>query len=417
VPRVARRALPNLRYGRLGSFRRRGHIARVALSVLIAPDKFKGTLTAPQAARAIARGWKAARPKDRLTLLPISDGGDGFGPLLAKLMRAKGRVTTSCDAAHNDIRANWWFRGESRTAIIESAKVVGLAMLRRPERNPMRLDSMGMGWLMNRCSRPGKSRQKTARHAIIGIGGSATNDGGFGMAVGLGWRFLDATGKEIARWPHLSCLKKIVPPEPENPMACLLEKVTVAVDVQNSLLGRNGCARVYGPQKGLRTRDMPKAEAALTRLAEVWESQTGEDAAGLAGAGAAGGLGFGLHCFAGAEIRPGFEIFAEAAGLAGLIKKADLIITGEGAMDRQTVMGKGVGELAKLARDHDCSCIGLAGQLEDALGLKELFLYCDALTRLTTMADAEAKPGHWLARLARNTAERLEANGSPTTVI
>lgn len=389
----------------------------MALSVLIAPDKFKGTLTATQAARAIARGWRAARPKDKLTLLPISDGGDGFGPLLAKLTRAKSRITTSYDAAHNSMRANWWFQEGTGTAIIESAKIIGLAMLQKEERNPMRLDTKGLGKFLDRCSRPGRSSLNTAKQVIIGIGGSATNDGGFGMAVELGWRFLDADNKEIPKWTDLFRLKSILPPDPQNQRACQFEKVTVAVDVQNPLLGRNGCTRVYGPQKGLRARDVTRAEAALSRLAEVWEVQTGEDTASLPGAGAAGGLGFGMHCFAGAEIQLGFKIFAEAAGLAGLIKKADLIITGEGAMDRQTVMGKGVGELSKLSRDHDCPCLGLAGQLKGAADLKKSFLHCDALVRITKMANAEARPGYWLAKLARETAGRLGANGSTLTII
>ena len=231
------------------------------------------------------------------------------------------------------------------------------------------------------------------------------------MARELGWYFWDATGLEIKRWPDLVSLEKITEPNPEENWAGKLDSITLAVDVQNPLLGPNGCTRVYGPQKGLREKDMPKAEAALTRLAVVWEAQTGEDAAGLPGAGAAGGLGFGLHCFAGAEIRPGFEIFAEAAKLTTLLKKADLVITGEGAMDRQTVMGKGVGELAKLALDHDCLCIGLAGQLKNATILRRQLLLCDALTRLTTAEDAQAKPGHWLAKLAKETAQRVLAEG------
>ena len=395
----------------------KAHITRVALSVLIAPDKFKGTLTATQAAKAIARGWKTARPKDKLTQLPISDGGDGFGSLMSKLMRAKRRVTTSYDATHRHIHTNWWFRGKSRTAIIESANVIGLAMLQKEECNPTRLDSKGLGRIMSHCSRSGKSRQNNAKRAIIGIGGSATNDGGFGMAIELGWEFLDGTGKIITQWPDLSRLKKILPPDPNNSVTCLLEKITVAVDVRNPLLGPNGCSRVFGPQKGLRKKEIPKAEAALKQLAEVWESQTGEDAASLPGAGAAGGLGFGLHCFAGAEIRSGFEVYAETAGLDELLRKADVVITGEGTMDRQTVMGKGIGELAILSMDHGCFCIGLAGHLENARKLRQHFPYCDALTRHTTKEESHAKSGYWLAKLADATAKRLATEGCDLKII
>jgi glycerate kinase len=146
----------------------------------------------------------------------------------------------------------------------------------------------------------------------------------------------------------------------------------------------------------------------LARLAEVWEAQTGEDAASLPGAGAAGGLGFGLHCFAGAEIRSGFEIYAEAAGLDALLQEADVVLTGEGAMDHQTMMGKGVGELAKRARANDCRCVGLSGMLEDRPALAEHLDDCRALTDLTTTAEAQADAGRWLEKLAREVADELE---------
>jgi len=389
----------------------------LSLSVLIAPDKFKGTLTGTQAAKAIARGWKQTRPKDKLTLLPISDGGDGFGQSLANLIQAKRRVTTSCDSAHKQIHPNWWFKAKSRTAIIESAEIVGLAMLQKKERNPMHLDSKGLGRLISHCSQSGRSRQKNAKRAIIGIGGSATNDAGFGMAIELGWKFLNNSGNEITQWVDLCRLKRILPPNSKRQITHLLEKVTVAVDVQNPLLGPNGCSRVFGPQKGLRKKDMPKAEKALTRLANVWHAQTGEDAASLSGAGAAGGLGFGLHCFAGAEIRSGFEIFSEAAKLRSLLNKSDLVITGEGAMDRQTVMGKGVGELAKLSLDHDCFCIGLAGHLDNARTLRQHFFYFDALTRHTSKKEAEANSKRFLAKLAKTTAKKIATEGCKIKII
>jgi glycerate kinase len=367
--------------------------SRMPLSILIAPDKFKGTLTATQAAKAIARGWKAARPKDQLTQLPISDGGDGFGALMAEALRADSLMIETQDAAHTQTIAPCWIVRKSSTAIIESANIIGLAMLPDEKRRPLDLDSQGLGIVLR------DEHFTDCPQKIIGIGGSATNDGGFGMARELGWHFENNHGAPIHAWLDLINLQKIRPPKSK-----FAGRAIVAVDVQNLLLGPNGCTHVYGPQKGLREEDIPKAEAALARLAEVWESQTGEDAAGLPGAGAAGGLGFGLHCFVRAEIRSGFEVFAEAAGLDALLREADVVVTGEGAMDRQTVMGKGVGELAKLARANDCRCLGLAGMLENRPALAEQFDACRALTDLTSPAGAQTDAAQWLEKLAHETA-------------
>ncbi len=385
---------------RLGHSLELGHWALVIypppvpLSILIAPDKFKGTLTAPLAAKAIARGWKAARAEDSLTLLPISDGGDGFGALMAEAMGADSLAVETQDAAHVPTTAPCWRVRELGPAIIESANIIGLAMLAAEKRRPIDLDSRGLGMVL-RDEQLGDCQKR-----IIGIGGSATNDGGFGMARELGWSFEDHQGKPILTWIDLVNLKKIHPPK-----SAFAGETIVAVDVQNPLLGPDGCTQVFGPQKGLREEDIPRAEAALGRLAAVWESQTGEDAAGLPGAGAAGGLGFGLHCFAGAKIRSGFEIFAEAAGLENLLREVDVVITGEGAMDRQTVMGKGVGELAKRARGNDCRCVGLAGQVEDRPALADYLDECRALTDLTTTAEAETDAARWLEKLAREVAD------------
>lgn len=367
------------------------------LSILIAPDKFKGTLTAPQAAKAIARGWRAARSEDSLTLLPISDGGDGFGALMAEAIGADSLAVETQDAAHAPTTARCWMLRNSGTAIVESANIIGLAMLAAEKRRPLELDSCGLGIVLR------DKKFAECRQRIIGVGGSATNDGGFGMARELGWGFEDNQGEPILTWIDLVNLKKIHPPKSE-----LAGETIVAVDVQNPLLGSEGCTRVYGPQKSLREEDIPKAEAALGRLAEVWESQTGEDAANLPGAGAAGGLGFGLHCFAGAKIQSGFEIFAEAAGLDALLCEADVVITGEGAMDRQSVMGKGVGELAKRAGANGCRCIGLAGRVEDRPTLAGYLDDCHALTNLTSAAEAEADAARWLEEVAREVANGLE---------
>ena len=189
--------------------------------ILIAPDKFKGTLTARVAAECIARGWKRMRPSDELVVLPISDGGDGFGVVFARLTAAKPVTTRAVNAAGRTCAVRWWWDAVTRTAIIESARVVGLAMLPRGKFHPFQLDTRGLGIVMRAALKRG------ARSCIIGVGGSATNDGGFGMARELGWRFLDRYGVEIQSWKDLSTLVRIEPPNDRNWPA----RVGVAVDV------------------------------------------------------------------------------------------------------------------------------------------------------------------------------------------
>lgn len=363
------------------------------MNVLIAPDKFKGTLTAAQAARAIARGWRRARPHDALELLPISDGGDGFGAALAALLGAKARKVRTMDAAHRSCTAHWWWVDASSTAIIESANVIGLAMLPPGQFHPFDLDTFGLGKVLATAAKRG------ARRILVGLGGSATNDGGFGMARALGWRFLDRRGRELTQWTALRTLWRLEPPESR-----LRARVIVAVDVQNPLLGRRGATRVYGPQKGLRPEDFPHAEGCLKRLATVTRRELGRNFAALPGAGAAGGLGFGLAAFCGARLVSGFNLFARLAGLERRLRWADLVITGEGALDRSTAMGKGVGRLAWRCRERRVPCIGLAGTISDAPALRRLFCAMRALTELTTPHDARANAARWLERLAARAA-------------
>src|SRR5258706_15927467 len=176
------------------------------LKVLIIPDKFKGTLTARAAAAAIARGWRKARPADSLDLLPMTDGGDGFGEALSDLLDATAQTTRTVDAAHRPCVARWWFEPKTKTAIIESATIIGLAMLPPKRFHPFQLDTFGMGAVIQAASAAG------ARRCLLGIGGSATNDGGFGLARALGWEFRDAQGELIGQWTDLSRVKQIYAP-------------------------------------------------------------------------------------------------------------------------------------------------------------------------------------------------------------
>jgi glycerate kinase len=367
------------------------------LRVLIAPDKFKGTLTARAAAEAMARGWQKVRANDRLELLPIGDGGDGFGEILSNCLQAKSQTVKTVNAAHCPIHGLWWWEPHTQTAIIESAKIIGLAQLPAGKYHPFELDTFGLGAVLQAAS------DKGARRCIIGIGGSATNDGGAGMARALGWQFLDAKGNRIEDWTRLNKLACLAPPKRTR----LFANLTVAVDVQNRLLGTKGCTRVYGPQKGLRPEDFPKAEAALGRLAAVVRKQLGLTTAKSPGAGAAGGLGFGLLTFLGAKMAPGFTLFARHAGLNRRLHKADLVITGEGAIDASTLMGKGVGELARLCQKVRVPCLGLAGVVSNPQTIKSRFNHAFGLVEITSPAEAKAMAAHWLEQLAKRAAQTI----------
>jgi len=369
----------------------------VRLNVLIAPDKFKGTLSAGAAAAAIARGWSRARPKDALTLLPITDGGDGFGEVLGRLLGAGAQTVKTLNAAHQPCRARWWWEPKSKTAVIESAAIIGLAMLPPGRFHPFRLDTFGLGAMFQAAVARG------AKRCLVGIGGSATNDGGFGLARALGWQFLNRLGRSIDQWIGLERLAAIRRPE-RHPW---FQDLRVAVDVQNRLLGARGATRVYGPQKGLRQRDFPFAERCLRRLSSAFKRGVGRDFAVVPGAGAAGGLGFGLLVFAGAKLEPGFDLFARQAGLARRLRSADLVLTGEGALDDSTFMGKGVGQIAQQCLHLGIGCIGLAGAVSVSAAKRRLFIQTHSLTDVALLGEAKAEPGRWLAELAAVAARRL----------
>lgn len=364
------------------------------LRVLIVPDKFKGTLPAGAAAQAIARGWRRARPRDELELLPMSDGGDGFGEVMSRLLGACPRTLPAVDAAHRPCAVQWWWEPRTRTAIVESAKVVGLAMLPWRQFHPFALDTAGLGAVIAALGAAG------ARRCLVGLGGSATNDGGFGLARALSWQFLDGGGRLIEQWTGLDKLARIRAPRRRRWFADL----AAAVDVDNRLLGSRGATRVYGPQKGLRAGDFARAERCLRTLARVAGQELGCDLSRAPGAGAAGGLGFGLRAFLGARVEPGFDLFARHAALERRLRQTDLVVTGEGRLDPSSLMGKGVGRLARHCRRLHIPCIALAGIVRADATPARAFAQARALTELASLAQAKADPARWLERLAERVA-------------
>lgn len=373
----------------------KSHASARRLRVLVCPDKFKGSATAVEVAQAIRRGWLRKRPADEVILLPVSDGGDGFGELLGEHLGATAVRTRSVDAAHRPCAVKWWWEPRSRTAIIESARVIGLAMLPKGVFHPFELDTEGLGHVLRAAA------ARNPRRCIIGVGGSATNDGGFGVSSALGWHFEDARGRKIETWTKMHEARKLVPP---SRMPDLGETI-VAVDVANPLLGPSGCSRIYGPQKGLRPVDLAGAERNLKRLAALVSSSLGRDVAGLAGAGAAGGLGFGIAAFCGARIEPGFKLFADTVDLQRHLRTADVLITGEGSIDDSTFMGKGVGQLLELSKTNRCPCLGVGGRVSRAAA--RFFASAISLTDIAGEDEALRRTKLWLARAGGELALRV----------
>jgi glycerate kinase len=283
-------------------------------------------------------------------------------------------------------------------AVVESAKAIGLAQLPRGKYHPFELDTEGLGALLLDATRAGMQR------CLMGIGGSATNDGGFGLARALGWQFFNKHGQRILRWTELHQLSQVRPPEQRR----LFRELIVAVDVQNPLLGPEGCTRVYGPQKGLCAEDFEFAERCLECMASVLSKELHLSCASEPGTGAAGGLGYGLRCFAGGTLQPGFDVFSRHAKLTDCVQAAELVLTGEGAIDSSTLMGKGVGQVASLCRQLGVPCIGLAGAVPQATEGMNLFRQTHALVpAFASLEEAMAQPRACLERLAAKVAGEL----------
>jgi glycerate 2-kinase len=328
------------------------------VKVLLAPDKFAGTLTAAEAAAAMAEGWRRARPGDEVVLAPLADGGEGTLEVVAAVVPGCERVHLEvADARGIATTASWLLLPDGR-ALVESAQACGLRRLAEDQRDPLRATTYGVGQLLLSAAAAG------AREIVVGLGGSATVDGGAGMATALGHRLLRADGNGVkvgALW--LDGLERI------EPLPGLGVPVRAAVDVTAPLLGPSGAAAVFGPQKGAGPEDVPVLEAVLTRLADVAERDLpGGPWRDLPGAGAAGGLGFGLAAFCGAELIGGAELVAGLVGFHEALADAEVVVTGEGALDAQTATGKGPAYVLDAGRERDVPVLAVAGRLADGAG-------------------------------------------------
>ena len=305
------------------------------MRILVAPDKFRGTLTARQAAEAVATGWRRTRPGDELDLVPMADGGEGTMQALTQALHGRivpatvtGPLGDPVDAAFGIAPSE-----DGRLGVVEMATASGLALVPEARRDVLAATTRGTGELMALAIDAGADR------LVVCIGGSATNDGGAGMAAALGARLLDTVGARVADGGEaLTGLAHIDLTQLHPGLARV--SVVGACDVDNPLTGPSGASAVYGPQKGASPDDVAALDRALAHLAAVVQRDLGVDLRDEPGAGAAGGLGFGLLAFCGARLRPGVEVVMDAVGLPQRIAEADLVVTGEGSLDEQSLHGK-----------------------------------------------------------------------------
>jgi glycerate kinase len=323
------------------------------MKVVVAPNAFKGSLSASQAAAAIARGVRQVFPNADIVEVPVADGGDGTAEALVSARDGTFHTVEVEGPLGDPVAASYGLIDRGRTGVVELASSSGLALISTDRQDPRRASTYGFGQLLEEVRKTGVSS------VIAGIGGSATNDGGAGMAQALGYRLLDAAGRDLQRGgAALVHLDRIERP---RDLWWASVGVKVACDVNNPLTGPRGASAVYGPQKGADAQAVRELDAALARLAAVIERDLGKRVSAVPGAGAAGGAGAGMIAFLDARLVPGAPLVVEASGFDAKLQDADLVITGEGQADEQTAYGKAPGEVAKRAKKARIPVLLIAG--------------------------------------------------------
>jgi len=367
------------------------------MKIVVAFDKFKGSLTAPRACEIVRSALQAARPELQIVVKPLADGGDGTAEVLQSALGGEWiveRVTGPLEAM--PARGKYAWVKERKWAVIEMATASGLTLLGAQHRNPLRTTTYGTGELIDLAVKRG------AQKILLGVGGSATVDGGVGAAMALGWRFFAANGRRVGQGGgELERIARI-----EAPVNAKLPEIEVLCDVDNPLCGEHGAARVFGPQKGATPEMVERLDAGLRQLANVVKEQLGKDLADVAGAGAAGGLAFGAMAFMNAKLVPGIETAISASGLPEALTGASWVITGEGCFDEQSLRGKVVAGVTHAARNLGVKVAVIAGnatrpKTEDIAIL--LTLRKEEMSLEQAMANAEKL----LAENAREIAARL----------
>lgn len=327
------------------------------MRIVVVPDSFKESMSAPQAAAAMAAGAREALPHSEIELLPVSDGGEGFAQTVVVALDGRWVEAVVDDALGRPITAGFGLCGT--TAVLDLASAAGLEGIAAQERDVMRSSTRGLGQLMRAALERGATR------LLVGLGGSATNDMGLGMLVALGATVTDDVGRPVPPVPEAFGHVARIDPVPARRAVTGIE-LTVACDVTNPLLGPHGATVVFGPQKGVRPDQVGELDHELRRLAALTGAAARADDPG---AGAAGGTGFALAGVLGARMVPGIEAVSQAVGLEDRIKGADLVLTGEGAVDGQSLKGKAVSGVVRAARRHGVPVVVFGGVLREGAEL------------------------------------------------
>lgn len=370
------------------------------MKIIIAPDSFKGSLTAAEAAEAMAQGVLAALPTAEIEKIPMADGGEGTVAALVAATDGRLVEATATGPQGKPVKGFYGILGNGTTAVIEMAAVSGLTLVPKAQKNPLHTTTFGTGELIRQALDAG------CREFIIGIGGSATNDGGSGMAQALGVRFYREKNAEITTHMCGGLLDQVARIDLDGCHPAIRDSLfTVACDVANPLLGPKGCAHVYGPQKGATPEIVKQLDQAMSRYIDVVEETVGFSVRAIPGSGAAGGLGAGLMAFLDAKLKPGIELVLSASHFAERIRDASLILTGEGKLDYQTAFGKTIAGITRLASVQGLPVLALAGSVESHPSLYEMGLtsYFSLCTGPMTLDQAVGDG----ARLLQDTAERV----------
>jgi len=371
------------------------------MHILIAPNAFKNSLDAAQAAEAIAQGLAQSRLDCSTECFPVADGGDGTGSLIVQSCKGERVQQEVHDPLGRKISSSFGLIDEGKTAVIEMADASGLRLLKKEELNPMQTSSYGTGELIKAALDKGVNR------IIIAMGGSATVDGGCGILSALGIDFLDAEGKRLKAIPRelLNMARIDISNLDKRILNC---EVVVLCDVNNKLLGPEGAAAVFGPQKGASPQDVPRLDSFLENFAAVSLSQTGKDMASVKHGGAAGGATAGLYSWINAKLVNGIDYFLSLTGFDEALKHSDLVITGEGSIDSQTLQGKGPYGVAIKAKEKGLRVIGLGGKVEAD---KELDRYFDELININKepvdLATAMKRTKENLVKAGREIGDRV----------
>ena len=330
------------------------------MNILIAIDSFKGSLSSLEAGNAAAEGILRAMPHAKICVRPLADGGEGTVDALTAGLGGEYRTVTVCGPRRKPTVARYGIL-PGGVAVMEMAQAAGLPLLSSAERNPMKSTTYGVGEMILDAMEQG------CRSFIMGIGGSATNDGGVGMLTALGWRFSDQNGNPIADGAEGLASLSAIDGTHVHPLLAECQ-FHIACDVTNPLCGDLGCSAVYGPQKGATPTDIPIMDAILARYAALSASVRPDCNPDYPGAGAAGGLGFAFRTYLGARLTPGVDLILQMTELEKAIAAADIVVTGEGRLDAQTSMGKAPAGVATLAKKHGKRTIALSGCLGEGVG-------------------------------------------------